>query len=669
MNSHPTPGAACAWAVPWLRPSRRVACAVAVVALVFSTGFAAEAPRQPRVGVLTDNYPFSFRDADGQLRGFAYELVVEIERVMGLRFERVVGTTQEINGAFPNGNVDVLQSFARTPEREGFAEFSVPYLEMAGQIFVREGSPPVRALADLKGRKVLVHRGSLGEQVLRRAGLEDSVVIVDSVEQALVRLDRGEGDATLATRLTGLAIAHKFGLRRLRVLDVTVEGYEVGYCIAVRKGDYALLARINEGMALLVRTGKFDDYYQKWFGFVAPAGFTSVQILLAVAGGLAVALLVAIWAVARQRVLSQQLARQAEIAHDSEERYRQLVALAPIGIAVHGEGKLVFANLAAARILGAESPEGVIGREAIGFVHPDERARTMERIRGLLTGATGFYAAENTYVKLDGSPTHVEVMSTPLVYGGRPAVQVIVADITARKRAEEQARAASEQLRALAARLHSVREEERTAIAREIHDVLAQELTRLKIDLIWLAKRVAQPVEEPLRAAVAARVADAIAQTDTAISTVQRIATELRPVILDSLGLPAAIEWQTEDFGRRTGLVCRARVPRGGTALPRDGATAVFRILQESLTNVARYARATEVEVAFTETAGAAVLTVRDNGVGITPAQIDNPRAIGLLGMRERALALGGVVEISGSPGQGTTVTVRLPLAVPSSLP
>ena len=226
----------------------------------------------------------------------------------------------------------------------------------------------------------------------------------------------------------------------------------------------------------------------------------------------------------------------------------------------------------------------------------------------------------------------------------------------------EELRLVNEQLRALTARNETIREHERMTIAREIHDVLAQDLTRLKIDLIWVAKRAANPIDDQTRRAVAERIDDAVAQTDTAITTVQRIATELRPIILDSLGLPAAVEWQVEDFARRTGLTARTRAPQEESILSRECATAVFRILQESLTNIARYARATVIEVQFAEDSVDATLTVTDNGCGITAEQIANPRSIGLLGMRERAQAFGGTVTFTGVPGGGTTVRVRIPL-------
>jgi len=227
----------------------------------------------------------------------------------------------------------------------------------------------------------------------------------------------------------------------------------------------------------------------------------------------------------------------------------------------------------------------------------------------------------------------------------------------------EQLRFANEQLRALAARNETIREGERTTIAREIHDVLSQELTCLKIDLVWIGKQTAKFIAEPARGALAERIGGAIAQTDEAINTVQHIATELRPVILDSLGLAAAVEWQTGDFARRSGLAFRQGPPPGPSTLSRECATAVFRILQECLTNIARHAQATEIEVRLEESLDSALLTVSDNGRGITAREIADARSIGLVGMSERAQSFGGSVDIVGAAGAGTTVRVRIPLA------
>jgi PAS domain S-box-containing protein len=231
-----------------------------------------------------------------------------------------------------------------------------------------------------------------------------------------------------------------------------------------------------------------------------------------------------------------------------------------------------------------------------------------------------------------------------------------VRDITVRKRTEEE-------LRALAARLQAVREEERTRVAREIHDVLAQELTRLKLDVVWLNRHLALPLDADKQKAVREKLTVMTAVTDMAIQSVQKIATELRPVVLDSLGLCAAVEWQARDFQARTGIACTATVPEQDVPLDRDRSTAMFRILQESLTNVLRHAQATRVDVLLRPEAGQLVLRIQDNGCGIRPETLSNPMSIGLAGMRERALLLDGHLEIRSQPESGTTIEMRLPLS------
>jgi signal transduction histidine kinase len=237
------------------------------------------------------------------------------------------------------------------------------------------------------------------------------------------------------------------------------------------------------------------------------------------------------------------------------------------------------------------------------------------------------------------------------------------AAITEHNRAEEDLHASREQLRALAARLLVVREEERSHIAREIHDLLAQDLTRLKIDMVWLQGQLIRAGTVAVPSALNARITEMGQIADAAIHCVQKIATELRPAVLDSLGLCATVEWQARDFQDHTGIECHASVPEGDLPVGRDCATAAFRVLQESLTNVQRHAKATRVDILLREDAGRLLLRVHDDGCGIESAALKSPMSIGLTGMRERALLLGGQLDIQGSPGTGTTVEVRLPLS------
>lgn len=227
------------------------------------------------------------------------------------------------------------------------------------------------------------------------------------------------------------------------------------------------------------------------------------------------------------------------------------------------------------------------------------------------------------------------------------------------RKAEEALRESHERLRALSTYLQTVREEERTRIAREVHDELGQALTSCKLDLSWIASKIPRdlkPLHEKARALTA--------HIDSTIQTVRRISTELRPGVLDHLGLVAALEWQANDFESRTGIQCnvRGKLPLE-SALGQQLSTTLFRIFQETLTNIIRHASATRVEVNLRAANGEITLQVTDNGRGITKQEIGDTKSMGLLGMRERAGLLGGIFHIARlRRGGGTRVTVRVPL-------
>ena len=228
-----------------------------------------------------------------------------------------------------------------------------------------------------------------------------------------------------------------------------------------------------------------------------------------------------------------------------------------------------------------------------------------------------------------------------------------------RDRAEREIRNSREELRNLSAHLQSVREEERTRMAREIHDELGQALTALKMDLSWLNRRHLEK-----DAAIKNKLASMEELIDRTIETVQKLSGELRPGILDDLGLAAAIEWQAEEFQKRTAIECQVALGPEAITLNREQATTMFRIFQETLTNVIRHARASKVEVRLEEENGNIVLEVTDNGRGITQGEIGDPKSFGLMGMRERVKYIHGEVTIAGSPGKGTRIRVTLPLRV-----
>jgi PAS domain S-box-containing protein len=231
-------------------------------------------------------------------------------------------------------------------------------------------------------------------------------------------------------------------------------------------------------------------------------------------------------------------------------------------------------------------------------------------------------------------------------------------EIAERQRAEEQLRKSRDQLRALAARLQSVREEERTYIAREIHDELGQACTAIKMDLSLIGRKLTTR-----QAALRAKVESSIELVDGTIVTLRRIASELRPRTLDDLGLPAALEAQAQEFESRTGIHCSVTLPPEPLALDTDRSTAIFRIFQESLTNVARHAHATRVEARLQLERDRIVFQVFDNGTGFDPEVAKARKSLGLVGMQERALLLNGEFKTEGVPGAGTTMTLTIPFS------
>jgi signal transduction histidine kinase len=212
-------------------------------------------------------------------------------------------------------------------------------------------------------------------------------------------------------------------------------------------------------------------------------------------------------------------------------------------------------------------------------------------------------------------------------------------------------------LRGLAARQQNVREEERTRIARELHDELGQQLTGFKMDLSWVKGRMGKTQPE-----LAERLQATIRRVDGTVDAVRRIATELRPGVLDLLGLVAAIEWQAQEFRRRTGIETDLELHSDNAPVDDTRGTTIFRILQEALTNVARHAGASRVEIEFTQAKDELGLEVRDNGRGIDVSQASGTHSLGLVGIRERAIACGGYLSIHGTPGGGTSIAVRIPL-------
>jgi PAS domain S-box-containing protein len=298
-------------------------------------------------------------------------------------------------------------------------------------------------------------------------------------------------------------------------------------------------------------------------------------------------------------------------------------------------------------------------------LHPEDVDRVMRAIRRVTDSGGRTWTGYYRFRRKDGAYAVVLDHGYILHSADGKPVRVVggIRDISERRKAEEALKNSRRRLRALSARLQSTREEERTNVAREIHDELGQVLTAIKLNLDWLERKIGEREHDRSLNPVLDRVVESGEMIESAILSVQRISTDLRPGLLDHLGLASALRQEAHRFQKRTGIACDLQLPPEPLGLPREAATAIFRIFQEALTNVARHAQATEVHIALEADTKQVFLRVEDNGRGIRPDAVADSRSLGLLGMQERASVLGGEMGIEPITPRGSRVTLRLPRA------
>lgn len=343
--------------------------------------------------------------------------------------------------------------------------------------------------------------------------------------------------------------------------------------------------------------------------------------------------------------LTERMEREKQIADERKRLFDILEALPVMTCLLATDHKVKFANLMYRERFGES-----IGRRCYELCFG--RSTPCENCESFTPLETG--EAQRWEVKgMDGSV--FDAHHLPFIdFDGSPLILEMDIDITERRRARAETEEQREQMRNLAASLQQVREEERARLARDLHDDIGQILTAIRMELNWIEKRLISPSEEMME-----RVKSAMDLTDKTVNAVRKVCSELRPAILDDLGLAAAIEWQANEFSSRTGIQCEVSVPDKKLLLDPATATAVFRIFQESLTNIMRHAEAHHVGVYLYEQNGNACLRVEDDGKGFREAEFSG--SLGLLGMRERARGCGGELQIESSPGKGTTITLEVP--------
>lgn len=349
--------------------------------------------------------------------------------------------------------------------------------------------------------------------------------------------------------------------------------------------------------------------------------------------------------------------KQIEVAlRENERRYRTLFSKATDGILLmDAQGNVVDVNGSYASVHGYTIDE-LLKMNLRELDTPETQALAPERIRRVLAGETLGFEVEQW--RKDGHIVPLDVAASAIDIDGKLYILAFHRDITERRRAEQELKRSQQALRGLSKAANEALEAERRRTARELHDELGQSLTALKMDLESL--RFALPPGQPQ---LEERAQAMHALLDGTIAATRRIAADLRPLMLDDLGLAAALDWLTQNFSKHTGIATDLVIDDSVAQVPEPIASALYRITQESLTNVAKYAQATTAEIRLERDGDWVQLTVRDNGRGIEAADQDKRGTFGLLGIRERVTLLGGEVAIEGEPGRGSEVRARIPLA------
>lgn len=338
------------------------------------------------------------------------------------------------------------------------------------------------------------------------------------------------------------------------------------------------------------------------------------------------------------------------ISHDPAF-WRTLLEKMPAGVClISGREEFVYCNPAFCKMLGYREEE-LVGTRITRLFSPEDGIRAINRARDLLDGAEEF-ASRYHLIKNDGTQLPIEALSQRILMNGEPVLMSVVLDLT-ESIASDNSR---EMLRKLSIHQEAVRERERARIARNIHDDLGQILSGMKMELNWLK------AQNQLPESAAGKIESISALLKEAIHHVRKISQELRPSVLDNLGLGAAISWQAGEFQQRSGIECRVSFVPEDIAVSEACKIALFRVLQQALTNIYQHARATRVEIDLTQHLDSLCLNIQDDGVGIRQEDLSSPASFGLTSIRERISSLNGYLNITGGPGKGTQLMVCIPI-------
>ncbi len=655
------------------------------------------AERKPLiVGVTVDSYPYGYTDNRGHWSGYAADLLDAVARVMHLELRRESAPSSDLHRRFRSGEYDFLQAFSETAERRNFAEFSVPYLTLQGAIFVRARNSPIQRLEDFDGRPfAIIGAESIGEKFLRDHALTPRRVPVSSAEAGLRAVERGECDGVFVSHLTAASVIERVGLKNIQMFGQPLAGYDIRHCFAVHKGDAELLARLNEGLAILNRTGEFGAIYRRWFGHVNAPLVTKEQFVGYVAAALAVAFLAALWGFLRQRTLRKRIAGQAAEIAANEALLQALYDNIPMALGVIEDAPdgphLTAINRPATAYFGSAGTTGP-GVRLSDLGLPAEWS-------ALLADVLGRWPAEGTLLReeceLPQSRRHLVVTLVPLPAASASArrrICLLVEDVSERHQLDEEL-GRSRKLRAVGELVGGIAHEFNNLLTPVIlrvselqvdwaHDTALQgelkvihqaarraaELTRRL--LTFGRKAEAHPEVIHLHAVVAGNF-DLLRQTvDRRIAWINAIPPELPPLFLNVTDLNQIL--LNLLINARDTLSEKLALRAGGwePAIRVEAATVDAATIPRSPNRGPR------------APLGWQRVTVRDNGLGMMPAvrerifepffttkEVGQGTGLGLATVWHLVNAFGGAIEVESTPDVGSAFHVFLPVWPPPPPP